>query len=83
MAGDAFLLREIDRKRMSPSLAAFTEVALWRGLRLKLGAESLLGQHEWRERLLFDPDRRAPPFTTERSRRHPGAWYQLLLSGSF
>jgi hypothetical protein len=78
-----FLLREIDRERMSPSLAVFTEVALWRGLRLKLGAESLLGQHEWRERLLFDPDRRAPPFTTERSRRHPGAWYQLLLSGSF
>jgi outer membrane receptor protein involved in Fe transport len=79
----SFLLREIERNRKSPSLAVFTELALWRGLRLKLGAESLLGQHEWRERLLFDPDRRADPFSAERSRRHPGAWYQVSLSGSF
>jgi hypothetical protein len=79
----SFLLREIDRNRKSPSLGIFTELALWRGLRLKLGAESLLGQHEWRERLLFDPDRRAGTFSAERSRRHPGTWYQLFLSGSF
>jgi hypothetical protein len=79
----AFLLREIDRDRKSPSLGVFTEVALWRGLRLKMGAESLLGQHEWRERLLFDPDRRAGAVNAERSRRHPGTWYQLFLSGSF
>jgi outer membrane receptor protein involved in Fe transport len=79
----SFLLREIDRNRKSPSLAVFTELALWRGLRLKIAAESLLGQHEWRERLLFDPDRRADTFNAERSRRRPGAWYQLFLSGSF
>jgi hypothetical protein len=79
----AFLLREIDRQRKSPSLQLFTEIALWRGLRLKLSAESLLGQHEWRERLLFDPDRRADTFSAERSRRRPGAWYQLSVSGSF
>jgi hypothetical protein len=79
----SFLLREIDRNRKSPSLGVFTELALWRGLRLKLGAESLLGQHEWRERLLFDPDRRAGTFSAERSRRRPGTWYQLFLSGSF
>jgi hypothetical protein len=78
-----FLLREIDRERKSPSLQLFTEVALWRGLRLKLSAESLLGQHEWRERLLFDPDRRANTFSSERSRRRPGAWYQLSVSGGF
>jgi hypothetical protein len=79
----SFLLREIDRQRKSPSLAAFTEFALWRGLRLKLAAESLLGQEEWRERLLFNPDRRVDAFSAERSRREPGMWYQLLISGSF
>jgi hypothetical protein len=79
----SFLLREIDRNGASPSVAVFTELALWRGLRLKLGAESLLGPHEWRERLLFDPDRRSDTFSAERSRRHPGAWYQLSLSGGF
>jgi len=79
----SFLLREIDRQRKSPSLAAFAEFALWRGLRLKLAAESLLGQEEWRERLQFDPDRRAGAFNAERSRREPGMWYQLFISGSF
>jgi hypothetical protein len=79
----SFLLREIDRSRDSPSLGLFTEFAVGRGLRLKLGAESLLGQHEWRERLLFEPDRRAGSPGAERSRRYPGTWYQLFLSGSF
>jgi hypothetical protein len=79
----SFLLREIDRERTSPSLEAFAEFALWRGLRLKIAAVSLLGQEEWRERLFFDPDRRTDAFSAERSRREPGTWYQLFLSGSF
>lgn len=79
----SFLLREIERNRKSPSLAVFTELQLWRGLRLKLGAESLLGQHELRDRFLFATDRRANTFSAERSRRRPGAWYQLALSGTF
>jgi hypothetical protein len=79
----SFLLREIDRVRERSSLDAFTEFSLWHGLRLKLAAVSLLGQEEGRERLRFDPDRRAGAFSAERSRRHPGTWYQLYLSGSF
>jgi hypothetical protein len=82
-ASSSYLLREIDRERKSPSLEAFAEFALMRGLRVKLVAVSLLGQDEWRERRLFEPDRRAGAYTAERSRREPGHWYQLYVSGSF
>jgi hypothetical protein len=79
----SYLLREIDRERESPSLDLFAEFALLRSLRLKLAVVSLLGQDEWRERRLFEPDRRAEAYTAERSRREPGRWYQLFISGSF
>ena len=78
-----WLLREIDRKRASPSLDAFVEMPLARGLRLRAAALSLLGQEETRDRMFFDPDRRVSQFSAERSERAPGRWYQLFLSGSF
>jgi hypothetical protein len=51
-------------------------------LKLRFTALNLLGQRESRDRLFFNPDRRAGPFTAERSSRDPGIWYQLGISGS-
>jgi outer membrane receptor protein involved in Fe transport len=79
----SFLLREIDRRRASPSLDAFVEAPLPRGLRLRAAVVSLLGEAETRDRLTFDPDRRAAGFSSELGRRDPGRWYQLSVSGSF
>jgi hypothetical protein len=79
----SWLLREIDRRRVSPSLDAFVEMPLARGLRLRAAILSLLGQAETRDRLYFDPDRRATQYSAERSQRDPGRWLQLGLSGSF
>ena len=78
-----YLLREIDRRRESPSLDAFVELPLAGGLRLRLAAVSLLGQDELRDRLHFEPDRRAALAGAELARRNPGTWYQLGISGSF
>jgi outer membrane receptor protein involved in Fe transport len=79
----AYLLREIDRERASPSLDGFVEMPLTRGLRLRFAAVSLLGQAQRRDRLFFVPDRRTPGFSAERGERDPGTWYQLGVSGSF
>ena len=82
-ASRSYLLREIDRERASPSLDAFVEIPLARGLRLRAAVISLLGQEETRERRFFDPDRRVGDYSAERSEREPGHWYQLAVSGSF
>ncbi len=79
----SYLLREIDRQRASPSLDAFVEIPLARGLRLRATVISLLGQEQIRERRFFDPDRRVEDYSAERSEREPGHWYQLSVSGSF
>jgi len=79
----AYLLREIERNRASASLDAFVEMPLPRGLRLHFDWLSLLGQEQTRDRMFFDPDRRAGAFTAERSERLPGHWFQLNVSGSF
>ncbi len=76
-ASRSYLLREIDRERASPSLDAFVEIPLARGLRLRAAVISLLGQEETRERRFFDPDRRVEDYSAERSEREPGHWYQL------
>ena len=76
-----WLLHEIDRRRESPSLEAFVELPLARGMRLR--AALLSGQAETRDRLHFEPDRRAQEFSAERSAREPGHWLQISLSGSF
>ena len=78
-----FLLREIDRKRESPSLDAFCEIPLPRGLRVRFAALSLLGEEQTRDRLFFDPDRSTGIVSAERGRREPGHWFQLGISGSF
>ena len=79
----AYLLREIDRNRASASLDLFCEMPLPHGLRLRFTALSLLGQEQTRDRLFFDPDRRAGAFSAERSERFPEHWFQLSVSGSF
>ena len=82
-ATSSYLLREIDRQRPSPSLDAFLELPLPRGLRLRAAVVSMLGQAETRDRLFFDPDRRVGEYSAERSERDPGRWYQIGISGSF
>jgi len=79
----SYLLKEIDRERVSPSLDAFVEMPLGRGVRLRLAAVSLLGQPELRDRLFYAPDRRGAFDHAELGERDPGTWYQLSVSGSF
>lgn len=79
----SYLLEEIDRRRESPSLDAFIELALARGLRLRFATVSLLGQPELRDRLFYAPDRRGALDHAELGERDPGSWYQLSISGSF
>jgi hypothetical protein len=82
-AARSYLLREIDRRRASPSLDLFLEAPVPRGLRLRAAVVSLLGQEEIRDRLYFEADRRNAGSGAELARRDPGRWYQLSLSGSF
>jgi len=79
----SYLLKEVDYSRASPSLDTFFELSMGRSLRLRLAAVSLLGQPELRDRLFYEPDRRAVPSHAELGRRDPGTWYQLMVSGSF
>jgi hypothetical protein len=81
-AASSYLLREIDTRRASPSLDAFIEIPLGRRLRLRVAAISLLDEAETRDRLFFEPDRRTPESSAERSVRAPGRWYQLSLLGN-
>jgi hypothetical protein len=78
-----YLLSEIDRKRDSPSLDAFIEAPLARGLRLRFAVVSLLGEAQLRDRLFYTPDRRAALSSAEIGTRNPGRWCQLGISGSF
>jgi outer membrane receptor protein involved in Fe transport len=79
----SYLLEETDRSRVSPSLDGFLEISLARGLRLRFAAVSLLGQPELRDRLFYLPDRRGSFDHGELTRRDPGTWYQLGISGNF
>ena len=79
----SYLLKEIDRERVSPSLDAFVELSVGRGVRLRLAAVSLLGQPELRDRLFYAPDRRGAFDHAELGERNPGTWYQLSISGNF
>ena len=79
----SFLQQEIDRSGVSPSLDAFVEMSLPRGVRLHIGAVSLLAQPQRRDRLFYAPDRRGDFSQAEIGHRDPGTWYQLGLSGSF
>lgn len=79
----SYLLEEIDRERVSPSLDAFFELSLARGMRLRFTAVSLLGQPELRDRRFYAPDRRGAFEHAERGERDPGTWYQMSISGSF
>ena len=78
-----YLLEEIDRSRVSPSLDFFLELPAARGLRWRMAAVSLLGERQHRDRLFYSPDRRGGFDHAEYGARHPGRWYQLSVSGSF
>ena len=47
------------------------------------GVLSLLDQTERRDRIFYTPDRNAAVTRIERSKKHPGQWITLTVSGSF
>lgn len=79
----SFRLREIDEQRPSPSLDLFLEVPLPRSLKLRAQMLSVLGAPELRRRTFFEPDRAHDVTGIEHTRRQPGQWWLVTLSGSF
>ena len=78
-----FRLNETDRRRDSPSLDLWAETTALSGFKLRATFVGLLDQPELRERSFFAPDRNGERVGIERSKRRPGAWLQLAVSGSF
>jgi hypothetical protein len=78
-----FRLREIERKRASPSLDLWVETSSFAGLKTRLTALSLLNQSELRDRVLFAPDRTGAIASIERGHRRPRQWLTLTVSGAF
>jgi hypothetical protein len=78
-----YRFNEVERRRESPSLDLWVETTAIGKLRTRLTLLSLLGTPERRERTFFAPDRTGPVTAVERSRRNPGRWLLLTVSGSF
>ena len=78
-----YRLKEIERKRASPSLDLWLESTALAGLKTRLTLLSLLNQTERRTRTFYAPDRTGIIFETERGDRLPGRWITLTVSGSF
>jgi len=78
-----YRLREIERKRESPSLDLWIETTAFAQLKSRLTVVSLLGQPERRDRIFFAPDRTGAVERVERGRSRPGRWLLLTVSGSF
>lgn len=77
-----YRLDESDRTRVSPSLDVFVERRLFNDWRVTLTAVSVRGEPELRRRALHDGDRSGPLLTVESTRRDPGRWLMLTLSGA-
>jgi outer membrane receptor protein involved in Fe transport len=78
-----YRLKEIERKRASPSLDLWVETTAISGLKTRLTILSLLNQSERRTRTFFAPDRTGSVSQIERGVRHPGRWITLTVSGNF
>ena len=78
-----YRLAEIEEKRASPSLDVWLETNLFRGIKARLTALSLLNQSERHTRIFFAPDRTGAVSQIERGARYPGDWVYLTLSGAF
>jgi hypothetical protein len=73
---------EIERDRDSPSLDLWLETTAFAGLRTRLTILSLLGQPQVQKRIFYSPDRTGDVASIELTRRHPGRWLTLTISGS-
>jgi outer membrane receptor protein involved in Fe transport len=78
-----YRLKEIERKRASPSLDLWIESTALLGLKTRLTVLSLLNQSENRTRIFYAPDRTGAITEIHRGKRHPGQWITLTASGSF
>jgi hypothetical protein len=78
-----YRLKEIERKRASPSFDLWIETMAFSGLKTRLTVLSLLNQSERRTRTFYAPDRTGTITQIERGARHPGQWITLTVSGSF
>jgi hypothetical protein len=78
-----YRLKEIERKRASPSFDLWLESTALFGLKTRLTVLSLLNQSERRTRTIFAPDRTGTVTQIERGTRHPGRWITLTVSGNF
>ncbi|MDP9421604.1 MAG: TonB-dependent receptor [Pseudomonadota bacterium] len=77
-----YRVKEIERKRESPSLDLWIETTAIGRLKAGLTVGSLFDQAERRNRTFFEPDRNGSIGHIERSRNQPGRWAILTLSGS-
>jgi len=77
-----YRVKEIERKRESPSLDLWIETTVIPRLKAGLTVGSLFDQAERRDRTFFEPDRNGAIDRIERSRNHPGRWVILTMSGS-
>lgn len=78
-----YRLKELERKRASPSFDLWLETTSFLGLKTRLTVLSLLNQTERRMRTLFAPDRTSTVALIERGARHPSRWITLTVSGNF
>jgi hypothetical protein len=78
-----YRLKEIEKKRASPSLDVWLETSAIAGLKTRLTVFSLLNQSERRQRTKFATDRTGIVAEIERGARHPRRWITLSVSGSF
>jgi hypothetical protein len=76
-----FRLHETDMTRKSSSLDAFIETTAFARFKIRVQMLSILGAAELRERAFYEPDRNGARTQSEASRRHPGHWWILTLSG--
>ena len=77
-----YRFNEIERGRASPSLDLWAETTVIKGLKVKATLLSMLGAAQLRERVFYTPDRSGNVASIERTRRYPGRWLLLSVSGS-
>jgi hypothetical protein len=78
-----FRLDHTELRRASPSLDAFVERDVFRGMKVRLSVLSLQGSPELRRRKFYDGDRNGPLQSVEDTRYRPGRWVMVTLTGAF
>jgi hypothetical protein len=77
-----FRLDETELRRASPSLDAFVERDVFRGMKVRLSVLSLQGSPELRRRKFYEGDRNGPLQSVEDTRYRPGRWITVALTGA-